>query len=847
VDTRRIAPSGGPSSFGVLLHGHRVAAGLSQAELAERAGLSARAISDLERGARRFPYPTTVRRLARALGLGRSERAALIAARATAGVSACAADKLRPEVPTRPAADGRDRIVDIAGRPARRSNNLPAQLSSFVGREREVADVRCLLQTTRLLTLTGTGGVGKTRLALQVASETLEEYPDGIWFIDLAPLGAGELVARAVSSVLGVREEPTRPLVETLTDVLGARRLLLLLDNCEHLVQACAALADCLLRACEGLSILATSRETLRIDGETAWRAPSMTVPDELLGSLEQVRQVEAVRLFLERAVAAQARFRLTAENAAAVIEICQRLDGIPLAIELAAARVSMLPVEQLVARLDDRLRLLTGGSRLAPSRQQTLRATVQWSYDLLSEPERRLFNRLSVFAGGFGLDAAEALRPEEPIGASPVLELLGRLVDKSLVQADEDSGHARFRLLETLRQYAREQLQAVGDEGPTHDRHADFFVRLAEEAEPELWGPRLTDWLARLEREHDNLRAALTWCLARGDAERGLRLGGALARFWLSRGHLTEGREWLDRLLMLPENVAHGFGRATAINGAALLADYQGDGVAALTFAEEAVARARALGAARPLAMALPPLASSLYRYGDFSRASIACEEGIAASRAAKDRALEALNMVLLGRTQHVQGRIAAARELYETALPVAQDTGYARMQIRAQFYLGLLNHEEGDFSAARIHLQESLARSRDVADKLEVVRVLVELARLEADERDAASARQHLADAVHLGRELGHREILAECVGALARLLTVQGQTQQALHLVGAAVGWYEAGPVPAPPDVKADLSSGLAAAQTTLGEAEVQAALSIGRTLTINQAIAIGLEQN
>jgi predicted ATPase/class 3 adenylate cyclase len=402
-----------------------------------------------------------------------------------------------------------------------RPHNLPLQLTSFVGRERELGEVARRLGAVRLLTLTGAGGVGKTRLALQTAAGLVEAHPDGVWLVELAPLADPALVPQAVAAAVGVREEPGRPLVATLADALRPKHLLLLLDNCEHLLDAAAALAAALLRACPGVRVLATSREALGLAGEAPYRVPSLALPAP--GSTPPVAapaRPEAVTLFVERAAVAQPAFAVTDRTAPAVVEVCRRLDGIPLAIELAAARVRVLPVEQLLARLDDRFRLLTGGGRTVPPRQRTLRATVEWSHALLSEAERALFARLAVFAGGFSLEAAEAVGAGDGVPTDEVLDRLSRLVDQSLVVADEAAdGTARFRLLETLRQYAGERLAASGEAAAARDRHAAFYLALAEASRPPAAEHHDGAWLARLEREHDNLRAALAWTQPRDDA----------------------------------------------------------------------------------------------------------------------------------------------------------------------------------------------------------------------------------------------------------------------------------------------------------------------------------------
>src|SRR5713226_5481995 len=374
-----------------------------------------------------------------------------------------------------------------------------------------MAAVKQLLSSTALLTLTGSGGCGKTRLALQVAADLLEEYADGVWLVELAPLADPALVPQTVASALGVRDAPGRPLTATLTDYLRSKSLLLVLDNCEHLLEAGAQLADALLRSCPRLRLLASSREGLGIGGEQTYRVPSLSLPDARhLPPLERLRDFEAVQLFADRARLSQATFAVTQANALSVAQVCQRLDGIPLAIELAAARVKALSVEKLNERLDDMFRLLTGGSRTALPRQQTLRALIDWSYDLLSPSEGALLRRLSVFAGGWTLEAAEAVCAGEGVEEWEVLDLLTSLVEKSLVLYEERGGEGRYRLLETVRQYARDRLLEAGEAEAVRGRHLGFVLRLAEEAEPKLSGPEQVVWLDRLEAEHDNLRAAL-------------------------------------------------------------------------------------------------------------------------------------------------------------------------------------------------------------------------------------------------------------------------------------------------------------------------------------------------
>jgi non-specific serine/threonine protein kinase len=507
-----------------------------------------------------------------------------------------------------------------------------------------MAEVTRVLGGTRLLTLTGPGGTGKTRLALQVAADLLARYPQGVWLVELAPLADPALVPQAVATVLGVQEDASRSLVAALTEALRPKHILLLLDNCEHLLDACAQLAEALLRGCAHLSILATSREALGIAGETAWRVPSLALPDPRhLPPRETLAQCEAVRLFMDRALAAQPHFLLTDHNAPAVVQLCHRLDGIPLAIELAAARLRGLSVEQLAARLDQRFRLLTGGSRTALPRQQTLQAMVDWSYSLLSVPEQTLFARLSVFTGGFTLEAAEMVCAGDPITDEDVLDLLLRLIDKSLIDAEDGpDGIERYRLLETLRQYGRERLVAGGTAAALRERHAAYFLALAEQAVPALRGREHAAWLQRLEQEHDNLRAALAWWLGAEEqpgqeesgarAEAGLRLAGALWGFWFHRGYRGEGLRWLEQAL--GQSGGAPSTRAAALTGAEDLTWYLGDGVRGRALLAESVALFRTAGERRGLADALAFL-GFIMREQDHARGTALLEESITIARA--------------------------------------------------------------------------------------------------------------------------------------------------------------------------------------------------------------------
>jgi predicted ATPase/class 3 adenylate cyclase len=612
------------------------------------------------------------------------------------------------------------------------TNNLPVQTTSFVGREKEVREIKALLQTTRLLTLTGAGGAGKTRLALQVAADQLEGEGDGVWMVELAPIADPNLVTQTVAQTLGVREEPGRPIAQSLIDYLRPRTLLLLLDNCEHMLAAVAPLADSILRACSGVQILASSRESLNIPGETIYRVPSLSLPAlrTPIPSPESLSQYEAVRLFIERTQAAQPTFTVNQQNAPAVAQICWRLDGIPLALELAAARIRALSVEQISARLDDRFRLLTGGSRTALPRQQTLRAAIDWSYDLLSPDEQTLLRRLSVFSGGWTLEAAEAVvsgqwlvvgeenappplstltTDHRPLTTNlDVLDVLDTLVSKSLVVYDEEGEQGRYRLLETVRQYARERLQDSGEATGCRHAHARFYGELAEQAKAGSRGKDLLYWYTRLEEEHDNLRATLDWWTAER-SEEGLRLATYLGRFWQVRGYLSEG---LERSVRLLEELASA---QTATRGHALLA--AGHLARAVGQRErlpglysEAEAIFRTLNDKYGLAGTLQGLGQAAEEMGDVETAEPLMQEALALYRELGNRDAVASMISNLGHLSLVRGDRATAAERYAETVALRRETSNIIGLTVALGNLGLCLLGSGEIDNARPYLRECL-----------------------------------------------------------------------------------------------------------------------------------------
>jgi predicted ATPase len=611
-------------------------------------------------------------------------------------------------------------------------HHLRQQLTSFIGREKEIAEIKTLLGRTRLLTLTGSGGCGKTRLALQVAAGLLDSYPDGIWLVELASVADPGLVPQTVASIIGVNEEPGKSLTQRVTEHLASRHLLLVLDNTEHLLAACAQLDDALLRQCPQVILLVTSREKLGMAGESTYRVPGMTLPDpERNATAANLAQYESVLLFTERARLDLPHFAVTNNNAPALASVCYRLDGIPLAIELAAARARSMSVEGMSQRLDQCFRLLTGGSRMAPRRQQTLRALIDWSYDLLSDAEKTLLWRVSIFSGGWTLEAVEQVCVGEGIADWEVLDLLTSLADKNLLLAEEREGATRYRLLETVRQYARERVQEPGEEARWHGRHLTYFLALAEEAEPLLIGADQRAWLDRLETENDNLRAAMAWAAASGgDAVAGLRLAGALWRFWYFRGYLSEGRGWLSRLLAAAPRGQAAAARAKALIWAGTLATYQGDYPAARALCEEGLALQRELGDRLGIANALSNLGGLATLQGDYPVGRALLEESLAIRRQLGDQWGISTSLGLLGSAALDQGDYPLARALHEESLTIKRELRHRYGMALELHYLGAVTQEQSESRSARSLFEESLAIRRELGDRLGIAESLEGLA---------------------------------------------------------------------------------------------------------------------
>lgn len=768
--------------FADLLRQYRLVAGLTQEALAERAGLSVHGIQKLERAVS-HPYRDTAERLVAALQLGPED-----------------AGRLRSTVqPVRRRSTlGRELPSAWSGNTRPSGHNLPGQPTSFVGRQRELDEYRqCIAGATakyRLVTLVGAGGCGKTRLAIQAATGVVDWFADGVWFIDLADVLDPSLVPQTVASTLGLRETSDLPLLTTLADTLRERELLLILDNCEHLLDACAEVVTKILRVCPHIRILATSREPLGVAGETPRRVPPMSTPDPRVEqTVETLGQYESVQLFVERAQALVPAFTVTQQNARAVAEVCRRLDGIPLALELAAARLRVMTVEQIAARLGDSLHLLSGPRRAALARHQTLRAVMDWSYDLLSESERTLFHRLSVFAGGCSLDAAEDVCRSTDLAADDVLNLLTELTDKSLVVADNQGTEVRFRLLETVREYSQAKLAGTNERSALGFAHAGYFLAVAEDSEPDLAGPDKGRHLALLEQEHDNLRTALRWFLAHDQPEMALRLTAALWSFWFDRGYLSEGRRWLEEALANGREAPPAV-RAKAFFGLGMLTQYQDEyGNAAVQFGES-LALARATNDRVAVARAITGLALSARDGGDVQSATAMYQESLAIYRELDDPEKTAYILERLGVMCIDYHDLAGARAWYDQSLVLARSIGSRHTIGRVLMGLGVVAHGEGRFDAAIPLLHDALDILRELGDRQYVARCLDILGAVYLAQHKYAAATDLLREAAALYRAFGLKTYLAASLRSLASAVSGQQQFALSARLLGAAdgLGW-------------------------------------------------------
>ncbi len=692
-------------------------------------------------------------------------------------------------------------------------NNLPAQLTTFIGRERELREVKLLVQSSRLVTLTGPGGTGKTRLSLQVAAELLESFADGVWLVELATLSDPALVAVTVATALGARGNSERPVEDALLDFLRSKRLLLVLDNCEHLVAACAQLADRLLRSAPHLRILASSREALGIAGETTFGVPSLSTPEffgKRLGGPDlaaRMAEYEAVRLFVERGAAALPGFVLTEENAHIIAKICWRLDGIPLAIELAAARVKMLALPEILRRLDDRFHLLTSGGRTALPRQQTLTALIDWSYDLLSEKERALLRRLSVFGRGRTLQAVEEVCSGHGIESGEILDLLQQLVDKSLVSAEQtEAGETRYYILESVWDYARAKLVLTDEGALSRTRHLQYYLRIAEEAEPKLTSREQAEWIERLAVDHGNLRLALEWGAESEEArENGLRLAGALGRYWEVRNHLKEGLEHFDTLFS-PSDSPRDAVRAKALGAAGRLAWCQDDNAAARQYLLQAIDLYEELGQEREAAF----------------------------------------HAVFLGFVDWSDGDSKGALPRFEAGEAIARRLGDERLLATALSGLGTMADTAGDRVLARSLKEEALVTFRAIGDRWVIGLVSWGLSRVAISQGDYVAGRALIAECAAIAEELGNEWTVAYLLEGAGEIALGEEQPDLAARLYGSASLLRERLGFIITPAERPAYERAMLRMRTGLPEPAFSEAWAAGRALAIDEALSLAVQR-
>ena len=697
-------------------------------------------------------------------------------------------------------------------------HNLPQQLTSFIGREQAIAEVKNLLAETRLLTLTGTGGCGKTRMALKVGFDLVENADAQVWLVELASLSDPSLVVQTVATVLGVREEPGRTLLQCLLDALISKKLLLILDNCEHLVQACAQLVASILQACPQVRVLATSQEVLDIPGERSWRLPSLSVPDldTLLSDrstpLDQAEaaslltKYEATQLFLDRARTYVPDLEATLQNTPAVVQICQQLDGIPLAIELAAARVRVMSIEQIALRLSDRFRLLTGGSRMALPRHQTLTALIDWSYDLLSESERILLRRLSVFQGGCTLEAVETVCTATLLESWEALDLLFRLVDKSLVVYEERPEGARYRLLETVRAYSVGKLKEAGELQATRAQHRLFFGNFAAQCDKNLFKHEQMLLLNSLETEHANLRAVLEGCVEENEPLAAVRLTGSLWRFWFFRSHLQEGSERLAKALQQAADAGLQAETAGALTGAGVLAYFQGNA----------------------------------------ERAYACCSESEVRAREGDDRWLLAISLNVLGILAYHMGALQQAKEQFEESLEISRQLDDAWATALSLSDVGFIRMEQGDLAAAQACCEEAVALARSVGEKWGICNALFYSGSVARAQGKCSLARQLLAEGLTVSQQLGQVVVSTWCLEGIGWAWAMEGFGERAARMLGSAEALRDVLGAPPSPSTIAGYPQNRERVQAMLGQEVFEAVWQEGRRLGRSAAFAYALEE-
>jgi predicted ATPase/transcriptional regulator with XRE-family HTH domain len=820
------------SDFGGVLRRYRTAAGLSQGALAARALISLQAVSALERGLRRAPYRDTVERLAHALELTPEQRADLVAAAERArSAGAEAGDQLT--------------LDDLP------PNNLPRRFTSFVGRDEVVAAITTLMASSPLVTIVGAGGVGKTRAALRVGENEVGRWRDGVWFVEFAPLADPTLVPSAVAAALGVQESPSRPLLASIVQFLEKKQALLILDNCEHVMAEVRAATVAVLGGCPGVRVLCTSREPLRVAGERSYRLPTLAVPPATAVAAADVAAFAAAALFADRARAVDGTFALSDDNAAAIGEICRRLDGIPLAIELAAARIRVLSPRQLAERIDERFNLLTMGDRTALPRQQTMRALIDWSYDLLSEHERLLFDRLAIFVDGFGIDAVGAICAGDGLAQEQVLDLLTSLVDKSLVVSELLGDEARYRLLEATKQYAREKLDARGERPQLARNHAESYTALAERLENTWYTAAERDWFTRSEAELDNWRAALEWALGpQGDTLLGRRLVGALSRVWYSLA-AAEGLRWVHVALDPPlDGTADAVAARLDVTEAELYAAF-GQYKASHAAADRALARLQSMSDPVLLARAEQSAGNALVVLnGDGDAAGEPLlQSALAAARKLGNRRLVAMLLRDLGTARSRRGAVGEARAFYAEALAGFRAIGVVRQAASLAGHMAEVQFAEGDAEIALELGEEALAGHRALHNRRGVANDLCNMAAYHVALEQYDEARVLAAESLALARDLQARVFVVWTLQHVAAIAALRPRTsivreardrERAARLLGFVDASVAALEAIREFTEKQEYDRVLAALRAALPPADLERLFEYGRTWTEDDAV-------
>ncbi len=658
-----------------------------------------------------------------------------------------------------------------------RPNNLPVQLTSFIGREKEMKQVKEALKLSRLVTLTSAGGSGKTRLALQTGAEVIDEYEHGVWFVDLAALNDPALLTSTMIDALGIKEESKRTTEETLIDFLKGKEILILLDNCEQLIHACANLAERLLSSCPKLKMIATSREALNCEGEKTYRIPALAIPDPNTNNTpEELIQFESVRLFIERALLVNPGFRVNNENATALAEICSRLDGIPLALELAAARTNILSISKIYERLDDRFSLLTGGKRTALPRQQTLRALIDWSYDLLSEEEKILWSRLTVFSGGWTLEAAEEVCSDEMISKSLILDLQSQLTEKSVIIFDESNG--RYRILESIKQYGIEKLS---DGNGTYLRHLNYFLGISKKAEPELRGEKARFWFDKIEADHTNFISAIDWSVNNGHADKGAIMAVALGDFWNTNGHYSTGIRLYENILQC-SGASDKSSIINVLNWLCVFKYLQGDYEQVKKYSEECLTVSRTIDDKKGIAVSLNNLGKVADLMGDPEKAKIYFEESLAIKKELGDKNGISESLQSLGNLSADLGDYEQAKKHFEESFAIKKEIGDIKGMASNLNSLGSLSSFQGDYEHAKKYHEESLAYNKDIGSKMGIAVSTGNLGMIAFNQGEYEHAKKYFEKSLYIRKELGNRKGIADYMHNLGGIVYIQGDYEQA-----------------------------------------------------------------